>query len=58
MTGPDETEAERAARVKRLRLLYEAGRLEEVLIPPDADVRRLVEDVVSGSSEAERLEEE
>ena len=49
-----ETAKEREARVERLRELYQSGKIDEVLIPDDADVGALVDDIASGSSEAER----
>jgi hypothetical protein len=54
MVKRKETAEEREARVARLQELYRSGQIDSVLIPPDADVGALVDDITSGSSEAER----
>ena len=58
MPKKKESPEEREARVARLRELYVSGKIQDVLIPEDADVRRLMEDISSGDSEAERRLEE
>ena len=54
MTKKNETASERRVRIAKLKEMYESGKIDAVLIPEDANVDRLVEDVVSGSSEPER----
>jgi hypothetical protein len=54
MPKKKESQTEREARIARLQELYASGRIEEVLIPEDADVEQLIKDISSGSSEAER----
>ena len=58
MPKKKESQAEREARIARLQELYASGRLEEILIPDHADYRRILKDVASGESEAERRLEE
>ena len=54
MSKTNETASERQARIAKLKALYEAGEMDAVLIPEDVNVDRLVDDVVSGTSEPER----
>jgi hypothetical protein len=41
-------------KVARLKQLYQEGRIDKVLIPENPSLKRFVEDLKSGSSEAER----
>ena len=49
----NDNEEARRKKVARLRKLYLENRIGEVLIPDEPDFRKLVEDIASGSSEAE-----
>lgn len=54
MSKKTESAEEREARIAHLKHLYDSGRIDEVLIPENADVSELVADIKSGRSEAER----
>ena len=54
MSKKKESTSERQIHIAKLKAMYESGDIDQVLIPDDANVDRLIEDVVSGTSEPER----